>query len=471
MVWLGEAWCGAGCGMGKDVGFRGWPTRRMLFSGATCAKNLIAKVLVRTYGLEHRHGVVKRSWNGHAWETFSRHVSCPHALVSSLQKMWGGVWCGQTGERWSFLPSLPQLCNPCRCGPDGKRSSLQVLSSQVSRGQEGRVRFAGCRGKNRASIRHWNKPIDPVGTPHRYAARVHTRSHLHLNLLGRKAVAEELVALEALLCVVCSRGPGGAQRRINLHLRTHDQAVSAIRGRHEEGSRGGTTFRSFLKSAGPAEMIPWPEIRAVAAERALDRQTWRDAIKSLAPLEFKKPQQPGSAVDLGLRLVDRALCNDCDLAAEDVEAIASRKASVTATVARGSQVNASGQASARATVTRVEDRVEGGGATTQGKGSRRERGTEGGGVGGGVLQSHTGGGAAGGERAQQGATWQQRGRLVLSSVPDGRLVLSSVPDGRLVLSGVPDGRLVLSSVPDRRLVLSGVPDGRLVLSSVPDGRL
>ena len=68
---------------------------------------------------------------------------------------------------------------------------------------------------------------------------------------------------------------------------------SAIRGCHEEGPGGGTTFRDFLKLSGRTKLIPWPEIRAAAAERALDRQAWRGAVKNLAPLEFKKPQQVG----------------------------------------------------------------------------------------------------------------------------------------------------------------------------------
>eukprot|EP00955_Chlamydomonas_euryale_P109637 365943-Chlamydomonas_euryale.AAC.7 len=66
---------------------------------------------------------------------------------------------------------------------------------------------------------------------------------------------------------------------------------SAIRGRHEEGSGGGTTFRDFLKLPGHTKLTTWPELRAAAAERALSRQVWRDAIKNLAPLEFEKPQQ------------------------------------------------------------------------------------------------------------------------------------------------------------------------------------
>eukprot|EP00955_Chlamydomonas_euryale_P056479 356438-Chlamydomonas_euryale.AAC.3 len=47
---------------------------------------------------------------------------------------------------------------------------------------------------------------------------------------------------------------------------------SAMRGCHEEGSG---------------------EIRAAAAERAVDRLACRDAIKNLAPLQFKKPEQVG----------------------------------------------------------------------------------------------------------------------------------------------------------------------------------
>eukprot|EP00955_Chlamydomonas_euryale_P065719 359325-Chlamydomonas_euryale.AAC.2 len=111
---------------------------------------------------------------------------------------------------------------------------------------------------------------------------------------------------------------------------------SEIRGCHEEGSGGGTTFWDCLKLPGHTKLIPWPEIRAVAAERALDRQAWRDAIINLVPLEFKKQpvQQVGhmtrSCARRGgsPRLLNGAVCNDCDLAAEDMEVIASGKASV-----------------------------------------------------------------------------------------------------------------------------------------------
>eukprot|EP00955_Chlamydomonas_euryale_P037169 350677-Chlamydomonas_euryale.AAC.3 len=57
---------------------------------------------------------------------------------------------------------------------------------------------------------------------------------------------------------------------------------SAIRGCHEEG--GGTTFRDFLKLS---------DVQATAAERALDRQAWRNAVQSLATLEFKRHPQIG----------------------------------------------------------------------------------------------------------------------------------------------------------------------------------
>eukprot|EP00955_Chlamydomonas_euryale_P085395 364096-Chlamydomonas_euryale.AAC.2 len=44
---------------------------------------------------------------------------------------------------------------------------------------------------------------------------------------------------------------------------------------------------------GYTQLIPWPEIRAAAAKRALGRQAWRDAIKNLVLLELKKPQEVG----------------------------------------------------------------------------------------------------------------------------------------------------------------------------------
>eukprot|EP00955_Chlamydomonas_euryale_P084656 363993-Chlamydomonas_euryale.AAC.1 len=65
---------------------------------------------------------------------------------------------------------------------------------------------------------------------------------------------------------------------------------SAIQERHEEGSGGSTTFRDFLKLPVHFKLIPWPEIRAAAAERALDRQALQDAIKNFVPLKFKQPQ-------------------------------------------------------------------------------------------------------------------------------------------------------------------------------------
>eukprot|EP00955_Chlamydomonas_euryale_P001646 18553-Chlamydomonas_euryale.AAC.1 len=57
---------------------------------------------------------------------------------------------------------------------------------------------------------------------------------------------------------------------------------SAISGCREESSGGVTTFRDFLKSPGHIKLVPWPDLRAAAAERASDRQAWRDAIKNLA---------------------------------------------------------------------------------------------------------------------------------------------------------------------------------------------
>eukprot|EP00955_Chlamydomonas_euryale_P031768 333228-Chlamydomonas_euryale.AAC.1 len=47
-----------------------------------------------------------------------------------------------------------------------------------------------------------------------------------------------------------------------------------------------------LQSGGAMRKLP-AVIQAAAAEPALDRQAWRDAIKNLAPLKFKKPKQAG----------------------------------------------------------------------------------------------------------------------------------------------------------------------------------
>eukprot|EP00955_Chlamydomonas_euryale_P039470 351398-Chlamydomonas_euryale.AAC.7 len=106
---------------------------------------------------------------------------------------------------------------------------------------------------------------------------------------------------------------------------------SAIRGCHEEGFGGGTTLRDLIKLPGHAKLILWPEIRASAAERALDRKAWRDAIKNLAPMEFQKPQQVGRMTWFGARrdgnvgLVADAVCNDCDLAAEVMDLLRPEK--------------------------------------------------------------------------------------------------------------------------------------------------
>eukprot|EP00955_Chlamydomonas_euryale_P020976 222402-Chlamydomonas_euryale.AAC.2 len=71
---------------------------------------------------------------------------------------------------------------------------------------------------------------------------------------------------------------------------------------------------------GHTKLLSWPEIRAAAAECALNRQAWRDAVKNLLRCSLRSTVQAG-------RLVNGALCNDCDLAEEDLEVIASRKAS------------------------------------------------------------------------------------------------------------------------------------------------
>eukprot|EP00955_Chlamydomonas_euryale_P001904 21274-Chlamydomonas_euryale.AAC.2 len=53
---------------------------------------------------------------------------------------------------------------------------------------------------------------------------------------------------------------------------------SAIWGCHEAGSGGDSAFRNVPKLNGRTTLIPWPEIRAAAAERALDRQAWQENL-------------------------------------------------------------------------------------------------------------------------------------------------------------------------------------------------
>eukprot|EP00955_Chlamydomonas_euryale_P082622 363749-Chlamydomonas_euryale.AAC.7 len=64
----------------------------------------------------------------------------------------------------------------------------------------------------------------------------------------------------------------------------------AIRGCHEEGSGGGTNFRDFLKLPGHTKLIPWPEIRAAAAERALDRPG-EALLKTLLRWNLRSPNR------------------------------------------------------------------------------------------------------------------------------------------------------------------------------------
>eukprot|EP00955_Chlamydomonas_euryale_P116864 366442-Chlamydomonas_euryale.AAC.29 len=103
--------------------------------------------------------------------------------------------------------------------------------------------------------------------------------------------------------------------------------------------QSGVAERKALVVAPRTKLIPWPGVRATAAQRALDRKTWRDAVENLVPLRFKKPQQVGRMTrscsrhgGSGLGQGNGALCNDCDLGAEDVEVLAFRKADGTVTV-------------------------------------------------------------------------------------------------------------------------------------------
>eukprot|EP00955_Chlamydomonas_euryale_P096563 365020-Chlamydomonas_euryale.AAC.1 len=64
------------------------------------------------------------------------------------------------------------------------------------------------------------------------------------------------------------------------HVLLMDEDRLPRQGCHEEGSGGGTNFRDFQKLPSHTKLIPRSRIRAAAAERALDRQAWRDAVKT-----------------------------------------------------------------------------------------------------------------------------------------------------------------------------------------------
>eukprot|EP00955_Chlamydomonas_euryale_P028497 300376-Chlamydomonas_euryale.AAC.1 len=117
---------------------------------------------------------------------------------------------------------------------------------------------------------------------------------IYSNCLCR-VVGVKLTNRHRLETVGCGRWPHGTTEIQTGSPDYSGMYGSAIRGCHEERSGGDTTFRDCLQMAGRTKLIPWPKIREAAAECALDRHAWRDAIKNLAPLEFKEPKQRQAA--------------------------------------------------------------------------------------------------------------------------------------------------------------------------------
>eukprot|EP00955_Chlamydomonas_euryale_P028998 305814-Chlamydomonas_euryale.AAC.2 len=108
-----------------------------------------------------------------------------------------------------------------------------------------------------------------------------------------------------VLCVSvckCVWGPFSGWGTCCEWMRITCRGSSAIRGCHEEGSWGGTIFWDFLKLPGHTKSIPWPGIRAAAAQRASGTRAWRGAIQKLAPLEFKTPNKSNVRQGLGLAM-------------------------------------------------------------------------------------------------------------------------------------------------------------------------
>eukprot|EP00955_Chlamydomonas_euryale_P092977 364749-Chlamydomonas_euryale.AAC.1 len=74
------------------------------------------------------------------------------------------------------------------------------------------------------------------------------------------------------------------------HTRNVRECPLQTQGCHEEGFGGGTTFWDFLKLPGRANLIPWPEVRAAAAERALEgRPSGLPLLKPLLHWNLRSP--------------------------------------------------------------------------------------------------------------------------------------------------------------------------------------
>eukprot|EP00955_Chlamydomonas_euryale_P099761 365241-Chlamydomonas_euryale.AAC.21 len=99
-------------------------------------------------------------------------------------------------------------------------------------------------------------------------------AHLQQRRHRQRAVSDDLAAQPDVVHVVV--GMLQRQELEELRREAHRLDVAHVR-------------RVDLQQA--AQQLP--EIRVAAAERALGRQAWRDAIQNLAPLELKKPQQDG----------------------------------------------------------------------------------------------------------------------------------------------------------------------------------
>eukprot|EP00955_Chlamydomonas_euryale_P079553 363312-Chlamydomonas_euryale.AAC.2 len=66
-------------------------------------------------------------------------------------------------------------------------------------------------------------------------------------------------------------------------------AALQYQGYRKKGFRGGTTLQNVCELSSRAQVIQWPEIHAAAAQRALNRQAWWDAVKDTDPSAFRSP--------------------------------------------------------------------------------------------------------------------------------------------------------------------------------------
>eukprot|EP00955_Chlamydomonas_euryale_P025592 270071-Chlamydomonas_euryale.AAC.4 len=115
------------------------------------------------------------------------------------------------------------------------------------------------------------------------------RAGLRVLLMDEDRLPQQVFLL--LSKVSCGRWPRGTTD-VKIRSQEHESFLGGFYsnppgGGHEEGSCGGTISGDFLKLTGRTKLIHWPETRASALDRALDRQAWQGS--TLLPWNLRSP--------------------------------------------------------------------------------------------------------------------------------------------------------------------------------------